>query len=515
MRPNSNLLFLPAFLLLLLVNSGSSQTCTFTYSLGNDTSFCPGTAINLNLVAPSGLAPYLWDNGSTSAIRSVNSFGTYYCKASQIGADLVTNGNFDSGNTGFTSDYIVGTGGTWGPISNPGTYLITTDATLAHSNFQSFADHSNSGNMMVVNGSGTPNQSVWCQSIVVSPNTDYNFSTWVANCVTPVPLLQFSINGSPLGGLFSPPAAVGLWTQFSAVWNSGSNANAVICIVNQNISPPGNDFALDDIFFQPICTFTDTIKVTPKAIPSLVDAGKDTAICAGESIVLAANQGTGTSVTWSSNPIGFSSSVLNPVVTPSLTTSYILNSTLDGCSKKDTVAVVVNTLPKPDFTTTTTDSSCNSFVISMNNISTNSSSYFWEFGDGTNSIDSIPTHSYTESGTYEIKLTAKENGCFSSKSLPVTVVFSASSFTLPNVITPNGDEHNENFYIPNSCLESASVAIYNRWGVLIKKWEGLDGSWDGKIKGAAAAEGVYYYIMEGAFANGEITRQHGTISLYR
>ena len=502
-------------LFILLPKFHFAQVCSFSFSLGDDTSFCPASPINLTLSGPNSASSYLWDNGNNTINRTVTNFGTYYCKASQLGSDLVTNGNFDQGNSGFTSDYSEGTGGTWGPISNPGTFLVTNDPHIAHTNFQTFNDHSGSGNMMVVNGSGSPNQSVWCQSINVIANTDYNFSAWVANCVVPVPLLQFSINGVPLGNVFSPPTTVGLWTQFSAQWNSGNNANAVICIVNQNISPPGNDFALDDIFFQPICTYTDTFKVTQKALPSLVNAGNDTAICVGESTTLLANQGNGTSILWSSIPSGFSSSQLQPSIQPTQSTTYILTSFLDGCAKSDSVSVAVKSLPIADFTSITTDSSCSSFALQINNLSTNASSFVWNFGDGFTSTEAAPSHGYEHQGNFDIQLIATNANCSAQKTKAISITFGDGIFQLANVITPNGDDKNERFYVPSDCLETASVSIFNRWGVLIKKWDGLDGFWDGKIKGATAAEGVYYYLMEGTYYNGEMAYQHGTISLYR
>lgn len=61
--------------------------------------------------------------------------------------------------------------------------------------------------MMVVNGNSIANASIWCQSIPVTPNTNDNFSTWVAICLATkaeeVPKLQFSINGQPLLCLLS------------------------------------------------------------------------------------------------------------------------------------------------------------------------------------------------------------------------------------------------------------------------------------------------------------------------
>jgi len=37
--------------------------------------------------------------------------------------------------------------------------------------------------MLVANGSGTPNTSVWCQTINIDPNTNYLFSAWFMNAL--------------------------------------------------------------------------------------------------------------------------------------------------------------------------------------------------------------------------------------------------------------------------------------------------------------------------------------------
>ena len=574
-----------------------AQSCNF--SLGNDTSICLGTPINFNLTAPPGATAYLWDNGLTTATRHVTSYGTYYCKLTKNGVNVVTNGNFGSGNTGFTSSYIQGpTGSPWGTVGDPGTYAITTNANLVHNNFASFTNHTTGGGgMMVVNGASTPNVSIWCQNIVVTPNTDYNFSTWVTSCESGQPAsqlaqLQFSINGGVIGSQFSPTAVAGNWSQFNATWNSGSSTSASICIVNQNTAAAGNDFAIDDIFFQPICVYTDTVHVDPKPFPSGYSAGADAQICKGVSTLLNGNAGNATSVSWTSLPSGFTSNLLNPSVSPIDTTKYILNADLNGCKKTDTVVVnviktpspnagindticdgksvtlngnpdggssfgwtsnppgfvssqaspilnplatadyilfsgngtcvssdtvrvVVNTSPLADFSYLPADSSCNSYSIAFLNNSTNANAYVWEFGDGEISSDPLPVHTYLTQNIFQIRLTAKNTGCFSVKNIPIRIAFSENSLFIPNSFTPNGDSNNDIFYIPKGCLRSISISIFDRWGQLVKKWDDLNGFWDGKNGNLPAQEGIYVYTLDGYYLSGEKAHKTGTITLYR
>ncbi len=48
--------------------------------------------------------------------------------------------------------------------------------------------------------------------------------------------------------------------------------------------------------------------------------------------------------------------------------------------------------------------------VTFTSIVKNTSSYLWDFGDGTTSIDALPVHTYEVSGTYTVTLTVKGDG---------------------------------------------------------------------------------------------------------
>jgi len=50
------------------------------------------------------------------------------------------------------------------------------------------------------------------------------------------------------------------------------------------------------------------------------------------------------------------------------------------------------------------DTSCNNRTITFENLSTNGISFSWDFGDGNVSSTANPTHTYTEYGTYQVRL---------------------------------------------------------------------------------------------------------------
>jgi hypothetical protein len=153
----------------------------------------------------------------------------------------ITNGSFESGNTGFTSDY------TFSPAdyTPPGIYAVDTSPALHHGAFADYAAYDGEY-MMIVNGANTPGATVWASSTTVAPGTTYYLSAWVASAVGASPAeLNFSINGNPIGTTFTAPSTTGTWEQFFAMWNSGPSTTADLSLVNQNTAFSGNDFTID------------------------------------------------------------------------------------------------------------------------------------------------------------------------------------------------------------------------------------------------------------------------------
>ncbi|MEM1218467.1 MAG: gliding motility-associated C-terminal domain-containing protein, partial [Bacteroidota bacterium] len=235
----------------------------------SDEMICAGESVTLSTDGGPLNAIFMWSTGQagvSSITVSPTETTSYSLDVLVPGDNIIINGDFEDGSVGFTSDYIVGTGGPWGPLSNEGTYAVASNTNDVHSNFASCVDNtSGTGQMLIVNGSTTPNENVWCQEVVISASTDYQFSTWITSAVVSNPaILQFSINGALLGNPFGAPFVTCEWDQFFEVWNSGTNTTAEICIVNQNTSGGGNDFALDDISLIPLCSTTSeqTIEVS-------------------------------------------------------------------------------------------------------------------------------------------------------------------------------------------------------------------------------------------------------------
>ena len=62
---------------------------------------------------------------------------------------------------------------------------------------------------------------------------------------------------------------------------------------------------------------------------------------------------------------------------------------------------------------------------------------------------------------------------------------------IPNIITPNGDRHNEYFVFENIENRSWSLAVFNRWGKMVFFSENYLNDW----RAEDLVDGVYYYKL--------------------
>lgn len=228
---------------------------------GSSTQLQAGTALNYSWSPATGLS-----STSTANPTANPTVTTTYAVSSQVqlANNLVVNGNFESGNTGFFTGYLYSTPN---PLGGPGHYTVAKSITNGW--WQNCADHtSGNGNMLIADGANNSNgvvagANIWCQTIQVTPNTDYAFSTWLTNLNSSgsTSTLGFSINGTQIGQPQNTPLGICQWNQFYVVWNSGNQTSATICIAETSGAQPGNDYALDDISFYQICTITDSVTV--------------------------------------------------------------------------------------------------------------------------------------------------------------------------------------------------------------------------------------------------------------
>jgi len=201
----------------------------------------------------------LSDTTITEPVLTATTPGWYTLTLSAIlPENLVTNGDFSGGSLGFSTTYTPeGTGST----STPGDYAVATDPNLYDGSWPAMGDHTTgSGNMLIIDGSYTSGASFWCETMTVTPGTNYIFTVWTALLHNPLPSIQLSINSINVGTI-TPPSIAGIWQQYQVLWNSGTATSANICMSDLMAAGFGNDFAIDDISLQPLCVAKDSVYV--------------------------------------------------------------------------------------------------------------------------------------------------------------------------------------------------------------------------------------------------------------
>ena len=169
------------------------------------------------------------------------------------GTNLIVNGDFESGNTGFTSEYNYKVDGPAGNELVPElTYGIGPDASTYHPSFDGFG---RSGNFMIVNGNEDFVRTVWAQTVNVEAGKEYEFSIYVSNVYQAEPAnLRFTANDEVIGTFTPVIDGVSTWFNFTAPYNAGFTGALEIKIFTDNLTLQyGNDFGLDDISFKQIC----------------------------------------------------------------------------------------------------------------------------------------------------------------------------------------------------------------------------------------------------------------------
>ncbi|TVZ27339.1 putative secreted protein (Por secretion system target) [Gillisia sp. Hel_I_86] len=265
-----------------------------------------GDSTFIELVSDSEFSTYQWESGGeilgtgrsvdvelarTYTLTVTDSFGCSGIGSISVSDELLVNGDFESGTTGFYTEYTDQTGVSKS-LYPEGYFAVDDNANFYHDNFYGKDHTTGSGDFMIINGHPGSGKVIWRQTITnIQPNTNYYFSAWGMNLNPANPArLQFQVNGVPTGTIADlkdapKPTSNGQvntnnWIQFysNPFWNSGNATNAVLEIINLETIRSGNDFGLDDISFG-----------TLEPIIFSIDPTNNSAICEGSTLELYAN----------------------------------------------------------------------------------------------------------------------------------------------------------------------------------------------------------------------------------
>lgn len=126
---------------------------------------------------------------------------------------------------------------------------------------------------------------------------------------------------------------------------------------------------------------------------------------------------------------------------------------------------------------------------------------------------SSPVFSAIRNSEYTVTVT-DASGCTVTATVNLNVDAQKPVF-IPNVFTPNGDNANDVFTVFVNNVTYYSLMIFNRSGEKVFDSFNETTGWDGFYKGKEAPPGVYVYVLNVTFLDGENQRFKGAVTLLR
>jgi gliding motility-associated-like protein len=264
------------------------------------------------------------------------------------------------------------------------------------------------------------------------------------------------------------------------------------------------------------CSARDTVAVRPVPYPRS-DAGPDVAICYNTAVQL--NGGlVGSSFRWAPTRYLSDSTILNPVVTPPRTTTYVLQvfDTL-GCPKPGLDTITVTVQPKVRAYAGKDTIVVVGQPLQFN--ATGGTNYIWSPPIGLSSTTiSNPIGTYGPTiDTVRYKVVVSDAvGCLDSAWVTVRVYKVNPTIFVPTAFTPNSDGRNDVVRpIGVGIRQINYFALYNRWGERVFYTTTNRQGWDGLLNGRPQATGVYVWMVSAIDYLGKPVFLKGTVTLIR
>jgi gliding motility-associated-like protein len=118
-----------------------------------------------------------------------------------------------------------------------------------------------------------------------------------------------------------------------------------------------------------------------------------------------------------------------------------------------------------------------------------------------------------ETQEYYVTYTSPE-GCTDSDTATV-VVDDINTWFLPTGFTPNNDGINDEVHLHGRGIDFFTLKIFDRIGERVFMTSDIDKGWDGRLLGVPMNNGVFVYVLDITFCNGENVKAHGDITLVK
>lgn len=160
----------------------------------------------------------------------------------------------------------------------------------------------------------------------------------------------------------------------------------------------------------------------------------------------------------------------------------------DPCGRSVSASVTITINDAPAITLITTDvlTECSNDTIPLAvqaSGGVGSLDLLWSTGD-EGAVTYVPI---LASGTYTVTAT---DDCGREATATVNVIVDCEVI-IPNVFTPNGDGHNDIWFIDGIAYANNTLRVFNRWGQLVYETKNYRNNWNG----GDSPDGTYYYEL--------------------
>ena len=295
------------------------------------------------------------------------------------------------------------------------------------------------------------------------------------------------------------------------------------------------------------CNFTqtDTATVTVLETISIDNITVVNSSCVPSGSLSVQTSGTNGNVTYSWSSGQTTQSIQNIV-----SAWYQVTVTDAVCSTTDSAFVDIIAPPLANFSAVPV-SGCSPLTVQFTNNSQNGTMYNWNFGNGQTANANTTSNqnmtyttpvpeSYTAtlvvsqgqfcSDTFTLVIQVDVCDCndpeatnynpLANVNVPSNCIYPYPEISVPNVLTPNEDTKNDEFFLTWKNVTSLNLIIINRWGNIVFEEFSNDlinnnPSWNGDSDGKPVSDGIYFYKFTAIGIGGQELEGHGFIHLLK
>ena len=506
-----------------------------TPDLGNDTLLCKGQTLLLD--AGSSGVTYQWQDNSTNPDFLVTQSGTYSVTLSigacdvadtievgyhpLINVDLGNDTTLCEGQTILLNAFSTGLSYEWQDQSTGPEYLVTMPGDYFVNVSDGICENTDTIHVayLSISSINLGNDTLLCpdQLLLLQPNAPGAQFDWHDNSTNPIFIVtepgeywvHVSIGACVAGDTIqveiADPIAVdlGMDTMLcpgSTLLLQGTITNATYEWHDQSLLPtylvsqPGIYWVIANVMG---CKASDTISVAYTTLPEL-SIGNDTVLCDGDMLVLDATTQNAI-YTWQDQST-------DPTYLVNEPGTYAVHVTIDACIVVDTIQI--DYLLPVAFSLGADRMICDGETVLLDPGISEDVEYLWQ--------DQSTTETYVVNDAGLYWLEAKGACGITSDTVSVIVDQCDCRLFFPNVLSPNGDNINDQAFPVSTCaLTTYQLKIFDRYGGLLFETQEIGQGWDGSSKSKIAQSGVYVYLITYAFEAGKQQTITGDVTVLR